>query len=137
MAGLPTDGVTEGTWGAAMNEYLLVGHDADGTHTKGQMVTDLGWSPTTLAGASDSTTDSPMTLPNDFRVAWGQETITASTNKNTAHGLTKCFKAFTIHREDDTDQRYPIKVGSIDDTNIKWQNPNAQTRTFDWIAIGR
>ena len=32
MAGLPTDGVTDGTWGAEMNAYLSVDHDAEGNN---------------------------------------------------------------------------------------------------------
>jgi hypothetical protein len=34
MANLPTDGASEGTWGATLNTYLQVGHGADGTHSE-------------------------------------------------------------------------------------------------------
>jgi hypothetical protein len=31
MAQLPTPGGDEGTWGALLNEFLLMAHNADGT----------------------------------------------------------------------------------------------------------
>ena len=34
MATLPTPGGDEGTWGAELNTYLRVQHNADGTHYK-------------------------------------------------------------------------------------------------------
>lgn len=32
MATLPTSGGDDGTWGDELNEFLLVDHNADGTH---------------------------------------------------------------------------------------------------------
>jgi len=38
MARLPTPGSDSGSWGDVLNEYLLVGHDADGNNIGGTLV---------------------------------------------------------------------------------------------------
>src|SRR6187431_969536 len=47
MAGLPTVGGDVGTWGTELNEFLLVGHNADGTNIGSDPVQTAFGTPTT------------------------------------------------------------------------------------------
>ena len=70
MANLPTDGGSEGLWGALINAFLLVVHNADGTLKKAQALIDLGWSPTSYTGGES------VTFPNGLIMKMGSKTFT-------------------------------------------------------------
>lgn len=78
MAGLPTDGGSEGTHGAELNEFILVGHDADGTLKKSQALTDLEYSPTDYANDGSSDSRESVTFPNGLIFKNG--VVAATTN---------------------------------------------------------
>ncbi len=72
MATKPTPGASDGTYGTEMNAFLDIGHDADGTHKKSQMLTDMGWSPTSYVGAES------VTYPNGMIKKTGTVTSAAT-----------------------------------------------------------
>ena len=72
MAALPVQGGSDGTWGTELNDFLTVGHDSDGTFKKSQMLTDMGWSPTTYAGQQS------ITFPNGLILKAGYKTFAGS-----------------------------------------------------------
>ncbi len=137
MAGLPTDGGSEGTHGAQLNEFLLVGHDADGTLKKSQALTDLGWLPTSVGGSTES-----VTLPNGLIVKFGSESVAADTTDVVTYGAAFMTGVFT------TVCNYRAKNTAIGDacacqpksgeetTKLEISNGHDGTLTIDWIAIG-
>lgn len=62
---LPTVGGNAGTHGTVLNAHINVGHDADGTHKKSAMLTDMGWSPTAYVGGET------ITFPNGLIMKMG------------------------------------------------------------------
>ena len=80
MASLPTVGASSGTHGTVINEYLSVGHNADGTHTKAAMLTDMEWSPTAYVGGES------VTFPNKLIFKHGVESVLANTGEDVTFG---------------------------------------------------
>jgi len=89
-----------------------------------------------VSGDSDSATDSPITI-GTFKLAWGEETISANTSSNISHGLTKCFSAWAIIKSSAGITRNAPQVEAIGDTTFALNNVNGASLTFKWWAIGR
>lgn len=80
MATKPTPGGSDGTWDVELNAHLDVGHDADGTHKKSQMLTDMGWSPTAYAGGESVTFPNGLIFKHGIKARTGTlTTITFGT----------------------------------------------------------
>ena len=130
MAGLPTDGGSEGTHGAELNAFLLVGHDADGTLKKSQALTDMEWSPTSQSSAES------VTFPNGLIVKMG-------TTGNIASGATISFGiAFPtgilslIASAIDTTNTHNCTVGSIVVGSFILYHNKGSNGNHYWVALG-
>ena len=142
MAAKPTAGGSDGTYGTELNEFLDVGHDADGTHTKTQMLTDMGWSPTTQTGANES--NGEITLPNGLQMKWGD--LAVSGQKDTGwvadFSLTAftntCFQVIVCSGKTSGTGGEGIHVYTIDKDGFKLNFENASAVTpVRVFAIGR
>lgn len=137
MAAKPTPGGSDGTYGTELNEFLDVGHDADGTHTKSQMLTDLGYSPTTYAG------EESMTWPNGRIEKTGQIlTLGASSGTITFGGVGTevpfpndiVSVQLTGQAVNSLNDDAPVVVLSLV-TGIGW-SANSSHTVLNWTAIG-
>lgn len=91
--------------------------------------------PDPMTGNSDSS--GSVTFPNGMIIAWGTSNIGDRATVNIAHGLTKCFQAFTGSRDGALTAFYMLNMAAIDDTNITVKNPQPTPLAFNWWAIGR
>lgn len=132
MAAKPTPGASDGTYGTEMNAFLDVGHDADGTHTKSQMLTDLGYSPTTYAS------EESMTWPNG-RIEKTGKILTSGASSGTItfdapfpNGIVSAqlTGVATNSLNDDAPVMTDITVNDID-----WSANNSHI-SLHWTAIG-
>lgn len=136
MANRPSSGDTD--WGTKANAHDAVGHDNDGTHTKSQMLTDMEWSPTTMAGANDSI--GTVTFPNGLIMKWGSLTCTYDPSSTTVTFATAfpeaCFQAVAcaggaLGSGDNWG------VYDITKTNFKIVLRSTANKPMKWFAIGR
>ena len=130
MATKPTPGASDGTWGTEMNAFLDVGHDADGTHTKSQMLTDMGWSPTAFVGAES------ITFPNGMIVKFGQQ-IGVGSPQTVSFGAAfpTAIKAAYVTVNRGAPSINGVTVGSLAVGSFVYYYGTADQTVF-WIAIG-
>lgn len=140
MADWPADGVTD--WNTKMKANIDVGHDSDGTHKKSQMLTDMGYSPTTMTGANDS--NGTATFPNGLIWKWGKKTLSATTNTdNTVTFGTAfpnaCFQAFACSgKSNEGTWNYQMATHTITAASFKIRaNLGARHTPARWFAVGR
>ena len=135
MATKPTPGASAGVWGTEMNAFLDVGHDADGTHTKSQMLTDMGWNPTAFVGAQS------ITFPNGFILKIGEESVAANTTDDVTYGAafpTAFVVAFLTVKGVDVaiEQGQSVQPKSGSETSILQITNGDTIQTIYWVAIG-
>ena len=128
MADWPASGVTD--WNTKMLANLAVGHDTDGTHTKSQMLTDMGWSPTSYAGDESITFPNGLIMKHGFKSGIGSQTITfgvAFPTAITSHQV-------TLLENNDSD-RTPVKVKTASASALVIYSSNGGTGS-SWQAWG-
>jgi len=131
MATKPTQGGTYNTWGTVLNAFLNVGHDADGTHKKSQMLTDMGYSPTAYAGGES------VTLPNGMIIKMGYTIIGAGTGTITfgtpfPNGIVGAGQV--IKYTSDTSANLIFTDLTVND--IDWATSASALTGFWWIVVG-
>ena len=126
---LPTVGSSYNTYGTELNAHINVGHDADGTHKKSQMLTDMGWSPTAYAGGES------VTLPNGLIIKSGLATYSASTQTVTFGTAfpTACV-SLTVTRVRVATNDSDVNVGNVTETSFVLYN--GVSSSVYWQAIG-
>ncbi len=131
---LPTDGGSEGAWGGLLNTHIGVGHDADGTHTKSKMLTDMEWSPTTQAG------EEYTKFPNGLIIKSGSESVTTGATDTVTFDTTTAFSVAPIviitNATTTSGTLHAASAHTITTTTFKIFNSVAATITYNWIAIG-
>lgn len=128
MASLPSPGASDGVYGTILNEYLEVGHDTDGTHTKSQMLTDMGWSPTAYVGGESSIEpNGKITKTGIVTAGAGSGSVSFAANFPTA--------AISISIAEKTTSAGVRSTGidSLAVGGFDWVN---QTVDFYWTVIG-
>ncbi len=133
MADKPSSGDTD--WGTTLNAHLVVGHDSDGTHKKSQMLTDMGWSPTSYAG------EESITFPNGLIFKQGTESVAGDTTDEVTYAV--AFNTFVnswvSYKTKATTLVNPAnsqpKSGS-ETTILEVTNGHSNTRVISWYAIG-
>lgn len=139
MADWPANGDTD--WNTKMKANINVGHDSDGTHTKSQMLTDMGWLPTTATGAADG--EVSLTLPNGYIVKMGTKSGQAAGDRTityTTEGLsafpTATIQAIAWNGNATSNVDTVISTHTLTSTGFT-ANITNQTVILRWIAIGR
>jgi hypothetical protein len=128
MANLPTVGGSDGSWGSDLNTFLQVGHDADGTHNKTQMLTDMGWSPTAYAGGST------IAFPNGLIFRFGHVADANTTGTGTVNFPTGTI-AVLCTMTDEAAPSNAIAITTWDKNTFGWIKP-AGVNGFSYLAIG-
>lgn len=90
-----------------------------------------------VVGDSDSDTDSPVTFPYNLRLAFGEETVGATTSSNVSHGLSKCFTAWAVIKSSAGTTRNAPQIENIGDSTFDLFNTNGASLTYKWFALGR
>jgi hypothetical protein len=128
MALKPTPGGSDGTYGTELNEFLDVGHDADGTHTKSQMLTDLGYDPTAYVGGESAT------FPNGMIIKTG-EVASGSGSGSVSFGANfpNAAISVTVANKGVSSGTRSTAIDSLAVSGFDWIN---QTVAFYWTAIG-
>ena len=131
MADWPVSGDTN--WNTKMKANIDIGHDADGTHKKSQMLTDMEWSTTSYAG------EESITFPNGLIMKMG--TITSiggggsqSVTFGTAfpNALTSAVASQVVSTASE-----PMIVTAKSITGLTLKNGTGATASnVPWIAIG-
>ena len=134
MAGLPTDGGSEGTHGAELNEFLLVGHDSDGTLKKSQALTDLEYSPTDYAGDGGGDSRESATFPNGMIIKTGRKTTTGDETITFDTAFPNGVVSVIAIAENAVQTANATVVASYDTTEIVLKNANVTA--IHWTAIG-
>ena len=138
MVAWPENGATD--WNTSMADFVDVGHDADGTHKKTQMLTDMGYDPTTLT-ALGSDVNVEFSLPNGLQVRMGKITRTGAdtTVDYTDIGLSnfsnQCFQAFAVSGTN-ANVVSPPGTHTIATTGFQIQQADADDTVLRWIAFG-
>jgi hypothetical protein len=142
MAAKPTPGASDGAYGTELNEFLDIGHDADGTHKKSQMLTDMEWVPTTQTGANGSIGE--VTFPNGLQMKWGIKSITANTqlaidftDEGLADFSNACLHLEATYNTSNTSIPNTCAANSPTVTGFNLINGDVSTRNVNWFAIGR
>lgn len=132
MATLPTDGGDYNAWGSELNTFLQVGHDSDGTHKKSQVLTDMGWSPTSYAG------EESITFPNGL--IWKQGTTNRSGDNTTITFAvafpTACVRVFCGNRDSSSTTVTATAVETVTAAGFVANNQESNLDGYDWMAIG-
>ena len=135
MATWPVSGDTD--WNTKMKANIDVGHDADGTHKKSQMLTDMGWSPTSYVGGES------ITFPNGLIMKVGSESVAGTTTDDVTYGTpfpTEVKVTFVSLRAADLGANAPPsgrpKSGS-ETSILQVTNADSGVRTIHWMVIGR
>jgi len=131
MAEWPSNGVTD--WNTKMKANIDVGHDADGTHKKTQMLTDMEWSPTTYAG------EESVTFPNGLVFKHGvvaQSGTGATVTFGTAFE-TAIISASGTGFKNDALQKFPPYLKTATTSALVFFQPNNPGFTsIHWQAWG-
>lgn len=93
--------------------------------------------PATESGAAGS--DGVTVFGNGFRVARGTKSVSANSEGTVSpSGFTAVYRASINIREDNnTDRQVVPKIGSYSGGTFTIRNTSANTRIYDWIAVGR
>ena len=129
---LPTVGGNAGTHGTVLNAHINVGHDADGTHTKSAMLTDMEWSPTAYIGGES------ITFPNGLIVKQGSEAVGVGATDTVTFGTafpTACIRVMLTHTSLTSGTLHGASAHTLTATTFKLYN-SSTAATFGWIAIG-
>lgn len=127
---LPTVGGGEGAWGTTLNAHINVGHDSDGTHTKSQMLTDMGWSPTSYIGGES------VTFPNGLIIKQG---TVARTGATTTVTFATAFPAAGVNGwacGGKAQDSFEVQVTAVSTTTMSIFTFNANSTPMRWFAIG-
>lgn len=134
MATKPTPGGSDGTYGTELNAFLDVGHDADGTHMKSQMLTDMEWTPTSYAG------EQSITFPNGLIFKHG---IVSSLNAGDPKTVnfaaafpTAVVSASTSWKGATTSRNDPITITTFSVSQIILDTLDATPSDAYWQAWG-
>lgn len=135
MAAKPTPGASDGTYGTELNEFLDVGHDSDGTHTKAQMLTDMGWSPAAFVGAQS------ITFPNGLILKQGVESVAGDTTDTITYDdafgtFVNSWCAFRSENTGITNVCSTNPKAGETATKLNVTNSSSATLTVQWFAIG-
>ena len=134
MADWPADGVTN--WNAKMKANIDVGHDSDGTHKKSQMLTDMGWSPTSYTGVES------ITFPNGLIIKQGYiNPIGVNENKLVTFAVafpTACTNAFTCNASDVAggSRAQVMNAHTLTAANMRVFSYGGTASKARWFAIG-
>ena len=130
MATKPTQGGSDGTWGTELNANIDVGHDSDGTHTSSQMLTDMGWSPTSYGGEQSITFPNGLVIKTGFinaSAAIGQLTFAAAFEG----GIVSVIAGAANNVEKTTN----VTVYEVLKATFRWRVEDGAQDIY-WIAIG-
>jgi hypothetical protein len=131
MPALPSVGGSVGSWGSALNEFLRVGHDAGGTHTKAQMLTDMEWSPTAYAG------EQTVTFPNNLKIKTGTVAGVVNTEKDVEFSDDDKFSNSTYRLFIQPVIKDPTwQPGIVSKSTDGFTFYPKVTASHDWLAIG-
>lgn len=126
-------------WGTALNNWLGTEHEADGTHKKADLVSTLGFSPTSVGSTTQS-----VTLPNGLIVKFGKKATTSTlqtidfTTEGGADFPTGILYANVIAYHATTSiNNSGVMIKTIDVSGITYYNASgASTQGIYWLAIG-
>ena len=132
MADWPADGTTN--WNVTMKANIDVGHDSDGTHKKSQMLTDMGWSPTSYAGGETAT------FPNGLIMKMGVKSLNNNGNTTVTFGTAfpNAIVSVTLTMRSVVHAAFGLRLNSAPTVNnFVVDNANTVgTYVAEWIAIG-
>ena len=130
---LPTVGGSAGTHGTVLNAHINVGHDADGTHKKSQMLTDMGYSPTAYAGGETAT------FPNGMILKHGEESVAADTTDTVTFGTafpTAIISITVTYKVSDNNISEVATAEPVALTGVKITNGDDSVQTIYWRVWG-
>ena len=141
MAAKPTVGQDAGNWGAKLNEFLDVSHEADGTLKEAAVAATM--SPSAFAGLS-SNNQASVTLANGMIVKFGK---TASLTAGGPHTVTfdtefptaGIFGLASVNRTTSINGSTGAHIGSITTTQASLavdNDVNTDPQSLWWMVIG-
>ncbi len=134
MADRPSSGATN--WGTTLNAHIAVGHDNDGTHKKSQVLTDMGWSPTSYAG------EESITLPNGLILKQGIESVAANTTDEVTYAVAfptafvNSWCSFNAKAVALVDAANCQEKSGSSTSILEVTNGHTSTQNISWYAIG-
>jgi hypothetical protein len=128
MATKPTPGADDGTYGTVLNEFLDVGHEADGTHIKSQMLSDMGWTPTAYAG------EESVTFPNGLISKGGFVSLATGATITFDEAFPNTLREFGIEVTSVTPVSKSVHTAALSGFKIEFSGGG--TQIIRWHATG-